>query len=113
MWCLNRDQQTLLLLPLSAWFLLLVKGKFLEVVVSNVGVLAVTWVVADILFLPFKHFNERVELLLGLLQLMLFLLYFIVLQAKRRRHEFYWVWKFFQGSTHAFFGTTSRVVSSR
>ena len=57
---LDCDQQALFIVPLLAAVGVFVKGKFFEIVVGHVGVLAVTRVIADLLLLLFKHFNQRV-----------------------------------------------------
>jgi hypothetical protein len=69
---LNRNQEALVVLPLFATIRLFIKGKFLEIVVSYVCILSVTWVVSDFLFLTLEDFNERVQLTLCFFELLFF-----------------------------------------
>jgi hypothetical protein len=69
---LNRNQEALVVLPLFATIRLFIKGKFLEIVVSYVCILSVTWVVSDFLFLTLEDFNQRVQLTLCFFELLFF-----------------------------------------
>lgn len=84
---LNSNKKALIVMPLLTALGVLVKGKFFEIVVCDVCVLAVAGIAADFLLLPLQELDQRVKLALSFLELMLLLLDLAVFFTQRWSHE--------------------------
>ena len=84
---LDGDEKALVVMPLLTALGVLVKGKFFEIIVCDVCVLAVARIASDLLLLTLQEVDQRIELALSLLKLLSLLLDLAVFIPQGWGHE--------------------------
>jgi hypothetical protein len=110
---LDGDEKALVVMPLLTALGVLVKGKFFEIIVCDVCVLAVARIASDLLLLALQEVDQRVELALSLLKLLSLLLNLAVFIPQGWGNEIDWIGQLFEGPSHTLFSAASKVIASK
>lgn len=110
---LDGDEKALVVMPLLTALGVLVKGKFFEIIVCDVCVLAVARIASDLLLLALQEVDQRVELALSLLKLLSLLLNLAVFIPQGWGNEIDWIGQLFEGPSHTLFSAASKFIASK